>query len=257
MLPNRDSGDNWDQLWADYASAIELNPAQKLRRRLIISWMKRFAGSELKILDIGSGQGDMIADLQRELPRAKLLGVDLSSVGVEIASRKAPNARFLVRNLLYPGEIPPEWRQWANAAVCSEVLEHVDEPDRLLRGAADYLAPGGYLFVTVPGGPISAFDRHIGHRRHFTPRLLEEVIVRAGFDPVRVVGAGFPFFNAYRLIVIAKGEALIERARLGAARLSLIERTAAFVFDLAFRGNLNYTSWGWQIAAIARKKTSA
>ena len=64
--------------------------------------------------------------------------------------------------------------------------------------------------VTVPGGPRSAFDRHIGHRRHFTPAALRSLLSGAGFDVERVTRAGFPFFNLYRLAVIARGRKLIE-----------------------------------------------
>jgi glycosyltransferase involved in cell wall biosynthesis len=47
----------------------------------------------------------------------------------------------------------------------------VDEPARLLRNARTFLAPGCHLVVTVPGGPRSASDLRIGHRRHYDPRL--------------------------------------------------------------------------------------
>ena len=74
-----------------------------------------------------------------------------------------------VRDLLRDPAPDAEWAGWATHAVCSEVLEHVDEPVVLLRNARSWLAPGCRLVVTVPGGPMSAFDRHIGHRRHFSP----------------------------------------------------------------------------------------
>ena len=56
--------------------------------------------------------------------------------------------------------------------------------------------------VTVPGGPMSAFDRHIGHRRHFSPDDLRAVLLAAGFQVERTTGVGFPFFNLYRLVAI-------------------------------------------------------
>src|SRR5207247_2369477 len=84
---------------------------------------------------------------------------------------------------------------WANAAVCSEVLEHVDSPVAFLRAASRYLMEGSTLVVTVPGGPFSAFDRHIGHRQHFTRASIRRVLENAGFEIERVTLAGFPFFN--------------------------------------------------------------
>ena len=93
--------------------------------------------------------------------------------------------------------------------MCSEVLEHVAEPVRLLRNAKSLLAPGCRVIVTVPGGPRSAFDRHIGHHRHFTAADLRGVLTDAGFAVERVHRAGFPFFNLYKLAVIARGRRLI------------------------------------------------
>jgi 2-polyprenyl-3-methyl-5-hydroxy-6-metoxy-1,4-benzoquinol methylase len=253
--PIEPSHDDWDHHWDEYALSAELNPAQRFRRRLIVSSIRKSiqqsAVRDLRIVDIGSGQGDLLADLHRALPEAALSGIDISETGAAYARRKVPGATMIVRNLLEPAEVPPEFREWANIAVCSEVLEHVDHPEKLLANAAACLAPGCRLIVTVPGGPMSPFDRHIGHRQHFTPELLGKVMTNAGYEVVRVMGAGFPFFNAYRLAVILKGDALIERARVGMDQLSLMERMAAGLFDKAFRCNLNGTGLGWQVVGIA------
>ena len=69
----------------------------------------------------------------------------------------------------------------ADVAVCSEVLEHLNDPATFLRTATAALSPGATFIVTVPGGPRSEFDRLIGHRRHYTPqsiRQLFEVLFR-------------------------------------------------------------------------------
>jgi len=34
----------------------------------------------------------------------------------------------------------------------------------------------------VPGGPMSAFDRHVGHRRHFSAAALRQLLVNSGFE---------------------------------------------------------------------------
>jgi len=78
--------------------------------------------------------------------------------------------RHVIRSLLALGESPARVLVgWATDATCSEVLEHVDDPKRLMVRSRTLLAPGCRLVVTVPGGPMSCFARHIGHRRHFTP----------------------------------------------------------------------------------------
>lgn len=242
--------DDWDRHWTDYASAAERNPAQQYRRRLIVSLLGA-RGAGTRILDIGSGQGDMIALLGTMYRGAELCGIDCSHEGVELAARKAPSAAFLVRDLVQAGAPSEEMRGWATHAVCSEVLEHVDEPVTLLSNARAYLRAGCRLVVTVPGGPMSAFDRHIGHRRHFTVETLRRTLEQAGFDVEAVSGAGFPFFNLYRLIVILRGEGLITDVAGGHQDQSAAARLLMSLFRGLFLFNLRSGGGGWQLVAVA------
>ena len=145
--------------------------------------------------------------------------------------------------------MPEEYRGWATHAVCAEVLEHLDNPVGALRNVVPWLSPGGRLIVTVPGGPMSAFDRHIGHRRHYTPGDLARLLRDAGFDRVVVRGAGFPFFNVYRLAVIAQGDNLAREAEQPGFDSRLAPRVAAKVFSALFRLTTSRTPLGWQLVA--------
>ena len=122
-------------------------------------------------------------------------------------------------------QLGAEFRGWATHAVCSEVLEHLDDPEAMLANVRPFLAPGCKLVITVPAGPRSAFDKHIGHRAHFTTTRLERTLRAAGLDVVDLRGAGFPFFNLYRLAVVLRGKKLIEDgADHGQANLPLAAR---------------------------------
>src|SRR5260370_38660235 len=200
-------GGDGDRHWDQYAESAEQNPAQRLRRRVIRSLLA-LDGGPARLLDIGCGQGDLIAELQPHYPQAELCGIDYSHSGIEVAQRKVPGATFMQRDLLRAAEIPARLQRWATHAVCSEVLGHVDDPATLLKHATAYLAPGCRVVVTVPGGPMSAFDRHIGHRTHYTADRLRRLLLDAGFEVHQVRGVGFPFFNLYRLAVIQRGERL-------------------------------------------------
>jgi SAM-dependent methyltransferase len=88
------------------------------------------------------------------------------------------------------------------------VLEHLREPERLLRDARQALRPGGSLIVCVPNighwyprfrttlgqfdydqrGPL---DR--GHLRFFTRRSIKRLLRREGFTLRRVEPVGLPF----------------------------------------------------------------
>ena len=246
--------DDWNRHWQEYSRTAEENPAQKYRRELIFSLLGLSgSGAAARILDIGSGQGDMAAALLSRFPSAQVLGLELSQSGVEISRRKVPRARFVQRDLLKQSEVPAELRGWATHAVCSEVIEHVDGPGRLLANARAYMAPGGLLVLTAPGGPMSAFDKHIGHRKHWLPSEIATVLGQAGYEPIRSTGAGFPFFNLYRSVVILRGRKLIDDVRSSPeGTTSLSARIVMAVFQKLIRKGLNSSYRGWQMIATAR-----
>lgn len=247
-------GDNWDDHWTEFSDANERNPAQAYRRQLALFLVGR-CGSPERLLDIGSGNGEFLTDARRRWPRARLSGLELSPAGVAVSQHKLPDAHIRVCDLLRDPKPTTEESGWATHAVCSEVLEHVDEPVTLLRNARAWLAPGCRLVVTVPGGPMSAFDRHIGHRRHFSSAALGEVMRNAGLEVQLLAGAGFPFFNLYRALVIARGERLVTDAAAGAEhtlQAGLI-RAGMSAFHLLLPYSLPRSPLGWQTVGVARE----
>lgn len=245
--------DDWQSAWLELGASATRNPARAYRSRLIRDAVAE-AGEAPRIIDFGSGQGDLALEMQRAFPGAVIAGFELSESGVEIARRKLPAGRFIQADLL-KDERPAAadaLRGWADVAICSEVLEHVDQPEIVLRNIRPYLRPGGRLIVTVPAGPMSAFDRHIGHRRHYPARALSPLLDGAGYRIVRLASAGFPFFNLYRLTVILRGEAVIRDAVRENGRTHPALLAAFAAYDALFRWNLANTPWGWQSFAVAR-----
>ena len=252
---------DWDRHWSRFGFAVRDNPATLYRRRLIWDGMRR-QSSGARILDIGSGQGSWPIWLAQEFPNTEIRGVEYSAVGVDRSREAATEAgigmrlSFSQRDLLEPQVIEDSERHWATLAICSEVLEHVDFPEVLLANAREYLGPECRLIVTVPSGPRTSFDRHIGHRRHFTKRSLSDVLEKSGFEIHVLRRAGFPFFNLYKLVVLLRGRALIaDLDRDNPARSSRLSDAVQRVFGIAFKWNLDSSPFGWQLYASATPKT--
>jgi SAM-dependent methyltransferase len=246
--------DLWDSHWDDFGKANERNPAQEYRRRLAL-WLLARRGTPERLLDIGCGSGELLASAASRWPAAELMGLELSELALAEARRKVPAARLEARDLLADPVPRNGDARWATHAVCSEVLEHVDDPVALLSNARSWLAPGSRVVVTVPGGPMSAFDRHIGHRRHFAPADLREVMQAAGLHVTLAQGAGFPFFDLYRILVIARGEGLIADARPDAegSPAGKLIRAGMAAFRPLFLLNLPRSRLGWQTVGVARE----
>lgn len=247
--------DDWNQHWDAYAEAAAHNPAQAYRRKLIFERLELAASPAPRILELGSGQGDLSSEISARCPTGELLGLDISHSGIAIAQGKVPKGTFVQQDFMQPFALPERYQGWATHAVCSEVLEHVTDPREVLANARRCLAPGARFVITVPAGPRSAFDLHIGHRRHFTAGGLASLLTSAGLELESVHGAGFPFFNLYRLAVVARGKKLIDDATQRGP-LPLGARASIRVFSWLFGLNSGVTPWGWQLVAVAREPAS-
>jgi SAM-dependent methyltransferase len=240
--------DNWDQHWAQFGATAALGPTPQYRRRLIWKLLDIHDQSEsVRMIELGSGTGEFAAEFCARYPRSSFLGLELSKVGVEAASRRVPAAHFRQCDLLLPARADEMVDFRATYALCSEVLEHLEEPVTLLRNASAYMQTGCKLIATVPGGPMNAFYRHIGHRRHYSPQELRQLLESAGFRVESVYGAGFPFFNLFRVFLTVRGEKLVKDTSGPPASLV---RFGMLLWDFLFRFNL--MRWGWQTVAVAR-----
>lgn len=251
-VPDPGGGERtWDRLWELHAASNEANPAQAFRRRLIRRLLEAGeAGPGARILDVGCGTGALLAHLADRFEGAAFAGIDLSRIGLEAARKKMPGA-LLVQGDLEASGAPRELAGWATDAVCSEVLEHVDDEAGLLANVAACMGPGARLIVTVPGGPMSAFDRHLGHRRHYTRDGLRQILEGAGFRVETAVATGFPAFNLYRMAIVLRGDRLIDDVSGTPGPLA---RSAMALFGWLLRLPSVPTPWGWQIVAVARLK---
>ena len=86
---------------------------------------------------------------RRSLPEGlSAIGMDISETAVDAAVRRHPGCHFIAHsaeNLPWPFE--PDS---LDLIVSFEVIEHLVEPRRLLKGAREVLKPGGHLALTTP-----------------------------------------------------------------------------------------------------------
>ena len=133
-----------------------------------------------RIVEIGVGTGYFLRRLLETAPHVAYLGVDISDVAVTYARRYAllneadGHADFIIRNAMQgTGELDASF----DAAICGEVLEHVEKPDMLLRELLRVVKPGGRLFVTTV-----VFAANIDHIYLFEDAAsIRELIVSTGW----------------------------------------------------------------------------
>ena len=241
--------DDWDSHWSAYHAAVETNPAFQFRHDLVARLLTDFAPVN-RFVDLGSGIGDLLYMIDQRRLADHLLGVELSETGVRLAGRKVPGARFVQHDLLEDVEIDADLRGWATHATCTEVLEHVVDPIRLLTNARHYLAPGARLIVTVPSGPMNAYERHIGHLRHYTPSTLRDLLIDAGLEVDAITRHGFPFFNLYKVLGFLRGTRLIEDIDERDGSVSKLTTLSMKLLGPGIRRSGRASRFGWQLIAV-------
>ena len=124
-----------------------------------------------RVLDAGCGVGygsTMLSDAGAR----EVTGVDVAESVLEVARQGAPqNVRFEVADV---ASLPYAADSF-EAVVCFEVIEHVDDRNRVLDELRRVLAPDGLLIISSPNR-----DRYVPgnphHRHEYTPRELREAL---------------------------------------------------------------------------------
>jgi SAM-dependent methyltransferase len=228
----------------DWGDAPELfGPRHDYREALVLRrLLPALPGPE--VLNAGAGAGTLTLKLVEA--GLRVTSVDASPqlcdwVRAALGARGVQGDHPVMRGDLAGLPLPDEA---FDAAVCAEVLEHIDDDAAALAELARVLRPGGVLVVTVPANPYRYdwTDRWAGHRRRYDPAVLEARMRDAGFVEPRVQGWGFPLTGLYHRQVYRR--ALRRRIEAGGGRAAdgpphrLVARAvrAALEVDSAFVG---------------------
>jgi 2-polyprenyl-6-hydroxyphenyl methylase/3-demethylubiquinone-9 3-methyltransferase len=101
-----------------------------------------------RVLDVGCGGGLLSEAMARR--GAQVTGIDLGPQTVEVAELHALESKLPVSYARESAETHAASNAGAyDIAVCMEMLEHVPEPDSVLRALHALVKPGGHVFVST------------------------------------------------------------------------------------------------------------
>ncbi len=113
-----------------------------------------------------------------------------------------------------------------DTVLCSNVLEHVEDDERVLKSFHDVLRPGGRVVVLVPRGRWlhGTMDRAVGHVRRYSRKELREKLVKAGFEVERMMG-----FNRASVPGWFVNGKILRRREVSSFQVWLVDRLITFV----------------------------
>ena len=153
----------------------------RARNQLIIWAMQRHFPHVQRYLEIGCGTGFVLAGVAQAYPQAQVTGSEIFSTGLPFALARLPNAELLqmdARHIPYEDEF--------DVVGAFDVLEHIDQDERVLVEMKRALRPNGGIILTVPQHPQlwSRQDDYACHVRRYKMGELREKVKRAGFHVV-------------------------------------------------------------------------
>ena len=123
---------------------IGLSPVERLKQEGRLGALAGLSGGRAfsRALVVGCGTGDDVTALNAKM----ITALDLSWVAVRFARDERPIASYVQAD----GMRLPLSSGTFDVVLCSEVIEHVLEPDRLVGEIARVLAPNGLLLLSTP-----------------------------------------------------------------------------------------------------------
>ena len=211
----------------------------------------------MRVLELGSGQGDFARDVIGVCPDAQILGLDLAREGLRNRAQQGPE------RIVLPA------RPDAAAGAAGHVPA-LGDARRLLRGAGARRRSRGAAAqrppvprARLPSGGDGARRADVGVRSpHGPSRALpapapDRRVSRRGPRHRPAARGRVPVLQPVRLVVIARGKALIRDVDASASALPLSARLVMRGFDRLFKWNQDRSQRGWQLVARALEPARA
>lgn len=173
----------------------------RTRNRMICGLIERYFPQARSFLEIGCGNGAVLAAVERVSVWNRLTGSELHPSGLRHAqSRLGTKAEFVqmdARDIPVHGVF--------DLIGAFDVIEHIVEDEVVLAQIGAALVPGGATIITVPQHPSlwSETDQAAHHQRRYRRSELETKLKRAGFEIVfstSFVSLLLPLMMASRLM---------------------------------------------------------
>lgn len=224
--------------------------APRFREETLLSLIT--GGARQELVDLGCGNARLLAEIASRFPNIRLCGIDLAAGQIELNRQTVPTCQFVEMDLAIadPAALPAHLAGRFDTVTAAEVIEHVDDPLSFLRNARALCRPGGRLLLSTQSGRVHETEKRVGHHRHYSSDQMRDLLIRAGFTPLRVWNSGYPFHDLSKWYANRNPDASMQR--FSGNRYGIREDFVCLVLRLLFR--LNSQRRGAQLFAIAERR---
>ncbi len=194
----------------NYRKHTHRNPIQRLLlwnffRNLLILIKNREVES---VLDVGCGEGFTLNRLKEHNIGKRLEGLEYSKDAISLGKQLYPDIK-ITQGSIY--ELPYKDNSF-DLVLCTEVLEHLEEPEKALKELERVSKK--YLAISVPNEPFfmfaqmvrgknwSRFGNDIEHINHWTMLGFPKFIKKNTGEKVKILARRFPF--AWTMLFLEK-----------------------------------------------------
>ncbi len=180
-----------DKIWG--GEKLRLSPVHFRAARLdyALDALKDVKG---KVLDVGCGVGDFCEAIKFYRPDLDLFGIDISKKAIAVAKKRIPLAKFTASD----AQKIPFGKNFFDAVLCFDLIEHVEFPQKVLNEIHRVLKPNGIFHSHIPiEGNVFSLEGLLtklgwkgkeiygGHPHHFTLKEAKEMLKKENFKVVR------------------------------------------------------------------------
>lgn len=146
-----------------------------------------------KILDVGCASGWFISEISKKFPKTQCYGIDVYAQAIVLAKKLYPQIKFKVAD----AHKLPFKKDAFEVVVCTEVLEHVENPQKVILEIKRILKRAGTAVIELDSGSLlfsvawfiwKKFKGRVwqdSHLTSFTVSKLETLITAYGLKVIK------------------------------------------------------------------------
>ena len=247
----------------DYSSSNEVESIIRKDAKRSLTYIEKYVRKKGKLLDVGCGRGYFLDEARKTGWR--IYGIDYSDNLINYAKNT------LLLNVQRGDMFHFRSKQRFDVVTLNQVIEHVFNPNDLIKKCYELLKPGGVIYVATPNiGSVAAkvarenFDHLIPpeHLGYFSKRTLSAVLQRNHFRALYLGSWSYAVDLAGILKRLIKGKRKIDvlpkrKNIVEIQHSSFIKKIKLLLFDKIFcklfYRILNFDCWGTILEVVAVK----